>query len=105
MPRREAMAERMADAVVRRLLVKKLVETEDEAAARGAVRKVLMDNLQAAERRGARGRVVPTLTDEAKLEESIDQEVPRTLSSSSRPGPKGCPQWEVLHNKTRDEVF
>src|SRR3972149_5951048 len=56
MPRREAaMAERMADAVVKRLLVKKLVETKDEAAGRGAVRKVLMENLQAEERVGAGG--------------------------------------------------
>lgn len=47
MPRREDMAERMADAVLRRLLAKKLVEAKDEAAARTAVRKVLVENLQA----------------------------------------------------------
>ena len=52
------MADRMADAVVKRLLVKKLVETKDEGAARGASRKVLMDNLQAEERLDAEARQI-----------------------------------------------
>jgi hypothetical protein len=58
MARREQMADRMADAVVKRLLVKKLVETKDEAAARGAVRKVLRENLQAEERLDAEARQI-----------------------------------------------
>ena len=49
--------------------------------------------------------VVRTLTDETKLEESIDQEVRRILGSYSRPIPEGSPEWEVLYRKTRDEVF
>ena len=52
------MADRMADAVVKRLLVKKLVETKDEAATRGAIRKVLMENLQAEERLDAEARQI-----------------------------------------------
>lgn len=56
-------------------------------------------------RKDVRNEVVRTLTDEAKLEESIDQEVRRTLSSYSRPVPEGSREWEVLYNKTRDEVF
>ncbi|MBI3028102.1 MAG: DUF507 family protein [Candidatus Rokubacteria bacterium] len=56
-------------------------------------------------RKDVRSEVVRTLTDEAKLEESIDQEVRRTLSSYSRPAPEGSREWEVLYNKTRDEVF
>ena len=56
-------------------------------------------------RKDVRSEVVRTLTDEAKLEETIDQEVRRTLSSYSRPAPEGSREWEVLHNKTRDEVF
>jgi hypothetical protein len=52
------MADRMADAVLKRLLVKKLVETKDEAGARGAVRKVLMENLQAEERLDAEARQI-----------------------------------------------
>jgi len=56
-------------------------------------------------RKDVRNEVVRTLTDEAKLEESIDQEVRRILSSYSRPAPEGSREWEVLFNKTRDEVF
>jgi hypothetical protein len=56
-------------------------------------------------RKDVRNAVVRTLTDEGKLEESIDQEVRRTLSSYSRPAPEGSREWEVLYNKTREEVF
>ena len=56
-------------------------------------------------RKDVRNEVVRTLADEAKLEESIDQEVRRTLSSYSRPAPEGSREWEVLYNKTRDEVL
>ena len=56
-------------------------------------------------RKDVRNEVVRTLADEAKLEESIDQEVRRTLSSYSRPAPEGSREWEVLFNKTRDEVL
>ena len=56
-------------------------------------------------RKDVRNEVVRTLTDEAKLEESIDQEVRRTLSTYSRPAPEGSREWEMLYNKTRDEVF
>ncbi len=56
-------------------------------------------------RKDVRNEVVRTLTDESKLEESIDQEVRRILSSYSRPAPEGSREWEVLFNKTRDEVF
>ncbi len=49
----------MADAVLKRLLVKKLVEAKkDEAGARAAVRKVLLENLQAEERLDAEARQV-----------------------------------------------
>lgn len=52
------MAERVADAVVKRLRVKKLVEARDETAARAAVRKVLLENLQAEERLDAEARQI-----------------------------------------------
>ena len=45
------------------------------------------------------------LEDESKLEESIDQEVRRALSTYSRPAPEGSSEWEVLYQKTRDEVY
>ena len=56
-------------------------------------------------RKDARHEVIRILTDESKLEESIDQEVRRILSSYSRPIPQGSREWEVLYNKTRSEVF
>lgn len=54
---------------------------------------------------GLRVEVVRTLTDEAKLEDSIDQEVRRILSSYSRPLVERSREWEVLYQKTREEVF
>ena len=51
-----------------------------------------------------RTEVFRVLEDESKLEESIDQEVRRTLSSYSRPVPEGIAEWEVLYRKTREEV-
>jgi hypothetical protein len=51
-----------------------------------------------------RTEVFRVLEDESKLEESIDQEVRRTLSSYSRPVPEGSAEWEVLYRKTREEV-
>ena len=52
-----------------------------------------------------RTEVVRGLTEEAKLEESVDTEVRRTLSSYSRPAPEGSHEWEVMYQKTREEVF
>lgn len=49
MPRRDEIAERMADAVVKRLAARKVVEVKDEAAARAAIRHLVLDNLQAEE--------------------------------------------------------
>jgi hypothetical protein len=48
--------------------------------------------------------IVRVLTEESKLEESIDGEVRRILASYARPAPEGSPQWEVLYQKTREEV-
>jgi hypothetical protein len=52
-----------------------------------------------------RVEVVRSLTEEAKLEESVDTEVRRTLASYSRPVPEGSREWEVMYQKTREEVF
>jgi len=54
---------------------------------------------------GLRVEVVRTLTDESKLEESIDQEVRRILSTYSRALVEGSREWEVMYQKTREEVF
>jgi hypothetical protein len=67
---------------------------------------VVVKGLQDERTRGQlRTEVFRVLEDEAKLEESIDQEVRRTLSTYSRPVPEGSAEWEVLYQKTRDEVF
>jgi hypothetical protein len=52
-----------------------------------------------------RTEVMRALSDEAKLEETIDTEVRRTLASYSRPAPEGSHEWEVLYQKTREEVL
>jgi hypothetical protein len=52
-----------------------------------------------------RVEIVRVLTEESKLEESIDSEVRKTLGSYSRPVPEGSREWEVLYQKTREEVF
>ncbi|HSF02328.1 MAG TPA: DUF507 family protein, partial [Solirubrobacterales bacterium] len=49
-----------------------------------------------------RAEVFRVLEDESKLEESIDQEVRRALSTYSRPAPEGSAEWELLYRKTRD---
>jgi len=52
-----------------------------------------------------RTEVFRVLEDETRLEETIDQEVRRSLSTYSRPAPEGSGEWEVLYQKTRDEVM
>lgn len=52
-----------------------------------------------------RTEVLRALTEEAKLAESIDGEVRKILSTYSRPMPEGSHEWEVLYQKTREEVF
>ena len=64
MPRREEVAERMASAVLKRLTQRKVIEVKDEAAARGAIRQVVLDNLVAEERLDADARRL--LLDHAK---------------------------------------
>jgi hypothetical protein len=51
-----------------------------------------------------RTEVFRVLEDEAKLEETIDQEIRRTLATYSRAAPEGSAEWEILYQKTRDEV-
>jgi hypothetical protein len=52
-----------------------------------------------------RPELIRALTEESKLEESIDGEVRKILASYSRPLPEGSREWEVLYQKTRAEVF
>ena len=52
-----------------------------------------------------RPEIIRALTEEAKLADSIDGEVRKILASYSRPLPEGGREWEVLYQKTREEVF
>jgi hypothetical protein len=74
----------------------------DLAATEGVVIKQLADDKV---RTHLRTEVFRVLEDEGRLEETVDQEVRKTLASYSRPAPEGSAEWEVLYGKTRDEVF
>lgn len=52
-----------------------------------------------------RAEMVRTLGDEARVEETIDAEVRKILTSYARPAPEGSPEWEILYQKTREEVY
>jgi len=52
-----------------------------------------------------RGEVMRVLTDETKLEDSIDLETRRILATYSRAPVRGSPEWEVMYRKTREEVY
>lgn len=51
-----------------------------------------------------RPELIRVLTEETKLEDSIDEEVRRILGTYSRPAPEGSREWEVMYQKTREEV-
>jgi hypothetical protein len=64
MQRKEDVANRMAEAVLKRLTTRKVVEVKDEAAARAVVRRVVLDDLVTEERIDADARKI--LLDNAK---------------------------------------
>ena len=64
MAHREQLAERMAEAVVRRLVLRKLAEVRDEARARQVVRRILAEDLLAEQKLDADARAL--LLDHAK---------------------------------------
>jgi hypothetical protein len=74
----------------------------DLAATEGVVIKQIADEKV---RNHLRTEIFRVIEDESRLEETVDQEVRKTLGSYSRPAPEGSAEWEVLYNKTRDEVF
>ena len=74
----------------------------DLAATEGVVIKQLADEKV---RTQLRTEIFRVLEDEGRLEETVDQEVRKTLGSYSRPAPEGSAEWEVLYNKTRGEVY
>jgi len=74
----------------------------DLAATEGVVIRQLADEKV---RTHLRTEIFRVLEEEGRLEETVDQEVRKTLGSYSRPAPEGSAEWEVLYNKTRDEVY
>jgi hypothetical protein len=64
MARKDEVAGRMAEAVVKRLVLRRLAEVKDEARARESVRRVLVENLVAEEKLEADARAL--LMDHAK---------------------------------------
>ena len=64
MPKRDQIAERMADVVLKRLTTKKVIEVKNEGAARAAIRHVVVENLLAEEKLEADARQL--LLDHAK---------------------------------------
>jgi len=64
MARREQLAGRMAEAVVKRLVVRKLADVRDESRAREVVRRILIEDLVAEEKLDADARAL--LMDHAK---------------------------------------
>jgi hypothetical protein len=65
MPRRDEIAQRMADAVVKRLTTRKIMDIKDEPAARAAIRHLVVENLTAEEALDADARKL--LLDHAKM--------------------------------------
>ena len=74
----------------------------DLAAVEGVVIRQLADEKV---RTHLRTEIFRVLEEEGRLEETVDQEVRKTLGSYSRPAPEGSAEWEVLYNKTRAEVY
>ena len=65
MSRREEIAVRMADAIVKRLAAKKVVEVRDEDVVRAVIRHVVSDNIAAEEKLEADARQL--LLEHAKM--------------------------------------
>ncbi len=68
--------------------------------------KLLMENLEGEEgvallkpANDVRLRIVRVMTEELRLEETIDDDVTRTIQSYNRNIPEGSPEWEVLYRK------
>lgn len=72
-----------------KLLVEDL-EADDEIALRKASNDVRL-------------RMVRIITEELRLEETIDEEVTRTIHSYGRKIPEGSSEWEVLYRKHYEE--
>lgn len=52
-----------------------------------------------------RPEIIRVLSEESRIEETIDTEVRKTLGTYARPAPEGSREWEILYQKTREEVL
>ncbi len=84
MPRREAVATRMADAVLKRLTARKVVEVKDEGAARAVIRHVVLDNLL--------------------MEEKLDAEARRLLLDHAKAIKESAADYRQLLGKVREKL-
>jgi hypothetical protein len=84
MPRREQIAERMADAVLKRLTTRKVIEVKDESAARAAVRHVVLENLN--------------------LEEKLDTDARQLLLSHAKAIKESSADYRQLFAKVREKL-
>jgi hypothetical protein len=71
--------------------------TEELLATEGVVALKPTDDL--------RTEIIRVLSDESRVEETIDLEVRKILGSYARQAPEGSPEWEILYQKTREEVY
>ena len=78
MTKRDEIAGRMAEAVVKRLIVRKLADIKDEARAREVVRQILAENLLAEEKIEA--EVTNLLMENAKLIKDSASDYKRLLT-------------------------
>jgi len=78
MTKRDEIAGRMAEAVVKRLIVRKLADIKDEARAREVVRQILTENLLAEEKIEA--EVTNLLMENAKLIKDSASDYKRLLT-------------------------
>lgn len=84
MRRHEEIAARFADAIVKRLVTRKLIETKDEARACAVLAKVVVDNLQA--------------------EEELDSEARQLLQGYARDIREKGLDYRQLFSKTKEKL-
>lgn len=81
---REEIAVRFSDAIVKRLVTRKLVEVKDEARVRAALSKLIVENLQA--------------------EDQIDTEARQLLQSYARDIREKGLDYRQLFSKTKEKL-
>jgi len=84
MRRREEIAVRFADAIVKRLVTRKLLEVKDEARVRAALSKVVVENLQ--------------------TEDQLDTEARQLLQTYARDIREKGLDYRQLFNKAKEKL-